>query len=230
MRVMRIVAKAAVAFYDELFFYAGVGLLNLISWLVVIPGPFALVGLYAVGHNAIRGRGIKWPTVWEGVKEFGLRSFVLWLTIGAVYVVIGFNLWFYLTPDASPIPTVVAAWATPLFLFIGLIWTGVTFYAQAFMMELESPRIRLILRNSLFLTILQPIQTLMLLMVAALTLAVSIALPVLLIVWPGFVSTLALTAVRTMVEDLSNRAKDKQDNDKSGKRRKRGKPESLADG
>ncbi len=46
MRVLRIIAKAAVAFYEELFFHAIVGLAHLVCWLLVIPGPFALAGIY----------------------------------------------------------------------------------------------------------------------------------------------------------------------------------------
>jgi hypothetical protein len=75
-------------------------------------------------------------------------------------------------------------------------------------MELKEPTMLLVLRNSLFLTILHPIQTLILLIVAALAIALSVLLPVLVVVSPGFISVLSLTAVRTLVTALQERVEE----------------------
>jgi uncharacterized membrane protein YesL len=207
MRVFRIIGKSAVAFYDELFFYMLFGLINLLCWILIIPGPVALAGVYTISQRAVRSKGVTWPLIWDGIKEYGLRSLLLFLISLVVYGVIGINLWFYLNAEVSPFPASVAVWTTPIFIFFGVIWTGVVFYAQSLLMELENPKMTLVLRNSLFLTLLRPLQTLGLLVVALASLALSIVLPVLLIVWPGFVSCLALTAARTMITELTESAK-----------------------
>jgi uncharacterized membrane protein YesL len=206
MRVLRIIAKAAVAFYEELFFHAIAGLAHLLCWLLVIPGPFALAGIYAIGQRAARGKAVNWRLIWDAIKEFGVRSFLLFLIVLAGFAIVVVNLWFYNVPELSPFPASVKVWTTPIFVIIGVLWTCVAFYAQAFLMELEDPKMLVVLRNSLFLTVLKPLNTLGFLLVSVLATALSIALPVLLLVLPGFLSTLALTAVRTLMADLTERA------------------------
>jgi uncharacterized membrane protein YesL len=206
MRAFRIIGKTAVAFYEELFHYFLMGLINIVAWLLVIPGPFALTGIYAIGQRAVRGEGVKWGEIWDTIKEFGPRALLLFVTVVAGYAVIGMNIWFYNNPDISPFPASVAVWVTPLWIVLGLIWTGVMFYAQAFLMELKEPRFLLVLRNSLFLTVLHPLDTLLWIVIIALLAALSVVLPVLIIITPGFITVLSLTAVRTLVADLTERA------------------------
>jgi len=207
MRVLKIIGKAAVAFYEELFFHFAAGLAHIVCWLLVIPGPFALAGIYAIGQRAARGKGVNWRLIWDTIKEFGVRSFLLFLIILFGFAIVAVNLWFYNVPELSPFPASVKVWTTPIFIIIGVLWAGVAFYAQAFLMELEDPKMLVVLRNSLFLTVLKPLNTLGLLLVSALVTALSVALPILLVVLPGFLSTLSLTAVRTLMEDLTERAK-----------------------
>jgi hypothetical protein len=206
MRVLRIIAKAAVAFYEELFFHAIAGLAHLVCWLLVIPGPFALVGIYAIGQRAVRGKAVNWRLIWDTIREFGVRSFLLFMIILFGFAIVAVNIWFYNVPEVSPFPASVAVWTTPIFVIIGVLWTGVAFYAQAFLMELEDPKMLVVLRNSLFLTILKPLNTLGFLLVSVLATALSIALPVLLLVLPGFLATLSLAAVRTLIAELTERA------------------------
>ncbi|MCJ7549090.1 MAG: hypothetical protein MUQ30_05355 [Anaerolineae bacterium] len=207
MRVLKIIGKAAVAFYEELFFHFGAGLVHIVCWLLIIPGPFALAGIYAIGQRAARGKAVSWRLIWDTIKEFGVRSFLLFLIILVGFAIVAVNLWFYNTPEISPFPASVKVWTTPIFIIIGVVWAAVAFYAQAFLMELEDPKMLVVLRNSLFLTVLKPLNTLGFLLVSALVTALSIALPILLVVLPGFLSTLSLTAVRTLMADLTERAK-----------------------
>ncbi len=235
MSVFRVIAKGAVAFYDELFFYfllglihlvawslfafglwmywgviaAGFTLVHLVAWVLFIPGPFALTGVYVIGQRAVRGKGVNWKLIWERVKEFGPRAWVLFLLVLLGYALVGSNLWFY-NSEVSPFPRSVAAWTTPLFLMLGLLWTGTIFYAQSFLMELKEPTILTVLRNSLFLTILRPVQTLILLIVSIVAFVLSVALPILVLVSPGFISALSLAALRTFVTDLSEQYEERQ--------------------
>ena len=68
-----------------------------------------------------------------------------------------------------------------------------------------------VFRNSLFLTILRPIQTLLFLVVSILVLGISVALPVLLTVSPAFIATLSVTAVRTLIADLREQVEEEDE-------------------
>lgn len=197
--VLGIVARAAGSFYEELPLHVVSGLAHLLAWLLIVPGPFMLSGIYAIGQKAVRGIGASWSTVWSGVREFGGRSLLLAVVIVAGYAIVAGNLWFYNTPGLSPFPATVTSLATPLFVLLGLVWTGIAFYAQSFLMELERPGLRVALRNSFYLTAVRPLQTLFLVFVALIALAISLAIPLLLVLLPGFLSTLSLTAVRALV-------------------------------
>ncbi|MGC9520571.1 MAG: hypothetical protein ACP5HG_01655 [Anaerolineae bacterium] len=238
MSVFKVIAKGAVAFYDELFFYFLVGLvhlvawglfafglwlywgmfvngftlIHLVAWVLFIPGPFALTAVYVIGQRAVRIKGVNWQLIWERVKAFGPRAWLLFFLVVLGYVVIASNLWFY-NSEISPFPQSVATWTTPLFLMLGLLWTGTMFYAQSFLMELVEPTIRTVFRNSLFLTILKPIPTLILIIVSILAFALSVALPILLLVSPGFISALSLSAVRTFVTELSEKYEELEQED-----------------
>jgi uncharacterized membrane protein YesL len=210
MRFFKVVAKAAVSFYEELFFFFLTGLIYVIGFILIIPGPFALAGIYRISQRAVRGKAVKWRIVWQGVKEFGLRTFLIFVLIVLGFVLLLTNLWFYNSPEISPFPANVGVWVTPLWILLILLWSGVAFYATAFLFELEEPKTFMVLRNSLFLTVLRPIQTLLFLIVSVLALVVSVALPILLTVSPAFIATLSVTAVRTLVTDLKEQAEQRQ--------------------
>ena len=195
MQAFRIIIETAKSYYEEMlfFFMAGVILLvfaipaalvlpSIYSLLLLLPIPFGFAGIWIIAHRAVRGLSVKWPRYWEAVKEYGLKSLLLTLIILAGYAILLGNIWFYNSPDISPFPPKVAGIITPLWLVLALVWTGVAFYAEAFLIELEEPKILMILRNGLSLTVLRPLVTLILLIVTALLTALSIVLPILLIV------------------------------------------------
>ena len=210
MRFFKIIAKAAVSFYEELFFFFLMGLIYVICFFLVIPGPFALAGIYRISQRAVRGKAVKWRIVWAGVKEFGLRALLVFFIVVVGYVLLLSNLWFYNSPEISPFPADVGMWITPLWILLILLWSGVAFYVTAFLVELREPKMLSIFRNSLFLTILHPVQTLLFLIVSILVLVISALLPVLLTVSPAFIATLSVTAVRTLVTDLKEKVEEEE--------------------
>ncbi len=234
MRFFKIIAKAAVAFYEELFFFFLMGLIYIIGFfpvivgvvalvgpldsvyllfsVFVIPSSFALSGIYRISQRAVRGKAVKWRIVWGGVKEFGLRALLVSLLIVFGYVILATNLWFYrYPPETLPFLEGAGMWVTPLWILLILLWSGVAFYATAFLVELQEPKTLSIFRNSLFLTILHPIQTLLFLIVSALVMVISLVLPVLLTVSPAFIATLSVTAVRTLVTDLKEKVEEEEE-------------------
>jgi uncharacterized membrane protein YesL len=199
MQTVRITIDAAKAYYEEISFFLMTGGILFITALLIIPIPFALVGVWMIAHRAVRGLGVSWGLYWRAVKEYGWQSVQLTLVLALGYGLLAANVWFYTTPDVSPIPNSVLAWIRPIVFIIGVVWIGISFYAPAFLIELEEPRLRAILRSSLSLTLLKPLPTLLLLIVTLLLTALSIAVPILLFALPGFIATLSITAVRTLI-------------------------------
>lgn len=211
MQAFKMIWKAAVAFYDEMFHFLLMGTVTLIGCVLILPGPFVIAGLYAAGQKAVRGEGVHWSTYWQGIKEFGLRSWLVFFIVLLGYGIIYINFWFYTTPEISPFSPQVGAWLIPLWLVFTAVWTGTSYYAQAFLMELQEPKILSIFRSSLFLTVLHPLVTLILVIISILVLVASVFFPILLILTPSFIFVLALTSVRTQVMDLIKKSTPEED-------------------
>lgn len=199
MQTVRIIINAAKAFYEEMLFFIVTGGILLAATFLIIPMPFALIGVWMIAHRAVRGLGVNWGLYWRAVKEYGPRSLLLTLVLAIGYGVLAVNVWFYTTPDFSPLPANILAWIRPIVIIIGLVWICISFYAHAFLIELEEPKLLAILRSSLSLTFLRPVPTVMLVIVTVLLTALSIAVPLLLLALPGFIATLSITAVRTLI-------------------------------
>lgn len=202
MQTVRIIIETAKAYYEEIWFFFITGVILSFVTLLILPMPFALAGVWMVAHRAVRGLGVNWRLYWETIKKYGFRSLQLTLVLALGYGVLVANAWFYSIPGVSPLPENAAVWIQPIVFLIGLVWSGMTFYAYAFLIELEEPKLLAILRNSLSLTLAKPVTTLMLVIVTLLLTALSIAVPVLLFALPGFIATLSITAVRTLVAAL----------------------------
>ena len=215
MLAFKMIWKAAVAFYDEMFSFLLMGLVTLIGCVLILPGPFVIAGLYAAGQKAVRGEGVKWSIYWQGLKEFGLRSWLVFIIVAVGYGIIYMNYWFYTTPDVSPFSLEVGLWLVPLWLILAVIWTGTAYYAQSFLMELQEPKIFAVFRSSIFLTILHPLVTLILVVVSVLVLAISVLFPVLLILTPSFVFVLALISVRMQITQLLKQTAEKEESEQS---------------
>jgi uncharacterized membrane protein YesL len=199
MNAFKIIWKSMRAYYSELFSLVLMGVVTLIVSVLVIPAPFALAGLSYVAQRSVEGRSTKWRDYWEGVKHHGPRNALNALFTVVVYVLIAANIWFYNNPAVSPLPERIAVWLTAFWLVSVLLWTAVVFYWLAFQLEMEDPKFFLSLRNSLYLVLLNPIQSIILLVLAVLLAALAIVVPPLLILYPGFIATLSIAAVKTLL-------------------------------
>jgi len=199
MQAIRIIIATAKAYYDEMLFFFVTGAIVCVATLLIIPLPFALVGIWMVAHRAVRGLGVNWGVFWNAVKEYGVRSLWLTLVLALGYGLLAANVWFYTTPDVSPIPDNVLVWIRPIVFIIGLLWISISFYAHAFLVELEEPGLLAILRSSLSLTLVTPLTTLVLIITTLLLTVLSIVAPIFLLALPGFIATLSITATRTLI-------------------------------
>lgn len=200
MKPLRIIMETAKVYYDDLFHFIVMGGVTVLSFLFILPAPVTSAGMWAVAQRAVRGQGVAWEHYRDGIKAYWQRNFGLSLILLIGYLLALLNLWFYATPGVSPLPDAVSVVMLPFWVVLTLLWTGIAFYAQPFLFELETPTLRLILRNSFFLTVLNPVTTLALILVAALLLALSFFLPPLFLFTPGMILLLRLTAMRTCVQ------------------------------
>ncbi|HNT77537.1 MAG TPA: hypothetical protein PKH77_21185 [Anaerolineae bacterium] len=200
MKFIQILAETGKCYYEEVAKLILMGTVSLLCCLLILPGPFAFGGLWAVGQRTVRGVGIKWEHYWQGVKEYGWRNFILTVVLLLGYIIGFTNLWFYNTPTISPFPAEVAVWVTPIWIVLLVVWTGVSFYANALLVELTEPKLWLALRGGLFLTLLNPLSTFLFIVLSLILLALCIFLPFLIILTPGLLLILRLTAVRTLVQ------------------------------
>ena len=200
MKAFRIIIQAAKTYYEEIFSLLTMGTASIFSCILILPAPFAFGGLWGAGQRAVRGYGIKWEHYWQGVKEYGWRNLILILILLLGYGLGLTNLWFYNNPAISPIPPHISRWITPIWIMLLTLWTGITFYANALLVELTDPKLLLILRNSLFLSLLHPFTTLILIILTLLLLGLSILLPILLFITLPLILILRLTAVRILIQ------------------------------
>jgi len=92
---------------------------------------------------------------------------------------------------------IIGIFVQVFFVATGLLWIATQFYTWPFLLEQEDKRLRLALQNGLFLTLANPIYTLMLLGTVALAVVVSaVTLLPLAVFATSFIALLANRAVR----------------------------------
>ena len=202
MTLFKVLWQPLKLYYEELFPLLLMSGVTVFSWVLIIPGPFALAGLWHVAQRVVRGRGISWHDYWQGAKLYGGKT---WLTVllevGGIGLLL-LNVWFY-NADVSPVTSATLLLLIDSFLLLlGMALLGTFFYLEAFLLEQEETSIKMALRNSFYLTLLHPINTLIWAAVSWLILILSVIVPIFLFVTPGYLVLLSLVAMRTLVKPL----------------------------
>ncbi|MFP4343207.1 MAG: hypothetical protein ACLFU8_00810 [Anaerolineales bacterium] len=219
LQVFQVTGRSFKTLYEELF---PLMLMSIVTWFataLVIPGPFSQAGLWYVARRALEGRTTSWQDFWDGVKGYGPRNWGNTLLVVGGYLLILVNLRFYTLSELSPVSEEVAGWLTALWIVIGILWSAFGFYLLAFQVEMVEPRFLLSLRNSLYLVLLRPLQTLILLallgVIAFVCLRFVMLLP-LIILYPALTALLSVNAVKSFVQPiLESRAEKEADRDGS---------------
>jgi len=202
MTPFRIIWQSLKTLYEQLFQLFLIGFITLLALLLILPAPIALGGLWGVAHRAVAGHGGDWSEYWEALKRYGSRNWLNSLVVAVVYGLLALNLRFYNTPGITPISADIALVATVFWIGVTLFWTGVVFYWLSFQAEMLEPQFWLSLRNSLLLTLARPLQTLVFLAAITLVALLCVILPPLVLLLPGFVAVLSITALRELVQPL----------------------------
>lgn len=242
MNPFRVILNAVTTLYEELFHLLLMGALTtlilllpstLALWLLLqspaplllallgiplllcTPGAFALGGIWATAYAAVKGQGVTWPGYWEGIRQHGFRTFKSLALLAAGYLLVITNIWFYLT-TLSPFSPEVSRWVILAWGGVALIWSGAGFYLLAFQLEMEEPKVFLALRNSLFMALLHPLNTLIWLLFLLLVSALVIVLPPMVFLLFPAQAILSLTGLNAQLEPL--RKKRAQESEASGEK------------
>lgn len=168
--------------------------------LTVILCPPATAGLYAVTNCIAHGKGQHLDDFVMAARRYAWLSWRWALVNGALAIALAVNFVFYGAIESSGALVIQIA-----LLSVGSGWLVTQFYTWPFLIEQEQKQLRLALRNALFLSLANPLYTLILLVVASLVVVFSLVaiLPL------GFftMSFLALLGNRAVVERLTHYGK-----------------------
>jgi hypothetical protein len=137
--------------------------------LTVILLPPATAGLYGVTNSIAHGTGAHLSDLLPGMRRYAWVSY-RWALVNIAAVVI-FAVCFSFYGAAG---SVLGVLIQILFAAAGLLWLATQFYLWPFLIEQEDKRLRLALKNALFLTLANPVYTFILLGITALALVISL--------------------------------------------------------
>jgi uncharacterized membrane protein YesL len=158
--------------------------------LVVGPNP-ASAGMHLWANRLVKEERVEFSLFWEGLRTYWLRSLVLFLisTVGLFLLIA--NSLFYLRSDITALRIFGIVW-----LYGVVLWMSMQIYMLPLLVEQEDKRIRLVLRNALFLSIANIVPSLVLLVVISILVILSIGLTLLIALLTG--SVVALIAARAL--------------------------------
>jgi uncharacterized membrane protein YesL len=163
--------------------------------LTLGPNP-AAAGIYLWANRLVKEERVEFSLFWEGLRTYWRQALVLFLisAIGLLLLVV--NALFYLRSESTPLRIFGIVWVYAI-----VVWMGMQIYQLPLLIEQDDKRIRLVLRNSLFLSMANVVPTLTLLIVCSVLTVLSLALTLLIALLTGSVIALITTrAVHLMLE------------------------------
>lgn len=202
MNPLRVVWQAARSLYDELFLFFLMGFLTVLATVLILPGPFAIAGLWGAAKRVAETGACTWRDYWYSLRRYGPRNCINALVAIIVYGLLGMNFWFYNTPGVTPVSSDIALVATSFWIGMTVLWTASLYYWLSFQMIMTEPKPWPSLRNSLSLALARPLQTGVFLLAAALFAALCIVFPPFLALLPGFVALVSIIGVHELIPPL----------------------------
>ncbi len=146
--LVALLASAPLLLLGQTDLILGLALSFVLFWLL----PIVTGALCFVANQVTRGNAIGWHTFADGLKRYWLKSVVV-AAIGIVaLILIATNILFYTVQlQGAWTNFAVSIWAV-----LGIYWLIVQIYWFPMLLELESERIFLSLRNALALPIITP--------------------------------------------------------------------------
>lgn len=177
--------------YDSMLGLVTLNLLWLGLGLTLVLLPPATAGVYGVTNSLAHGKGQRLADFFATARHYAWLSIRWALLNGVVAAVFVFNFAFYGSTSTIAGMIIQVALGSA-----GIVWLGMQLYVWPFVFEQEDKRLRVALKNALYLTLAAPLYTLTLLGTVVLVSGVSLAtvMPVA-VFWIGFVSLLGNRAV-----------------------------------
>lgn len=221
MRAFVVAGRAILAFYNDLFVFAGMSLLWWLTggifvaaavvaglvlfvaggawWiapLLAIPAGPALLALTSVTRQTTRGRAADRRDYFDAFKRNWKPGLALSALGMVVLSLLLLNLLFYVFAENNLLRLFSIVWA-----YLVLFWMSIQIYAYPYYLALEKPSLGHSLRMSALTTFANPLFSVLLLVVAALLTGISAVLVVLVfIAWPALMSLTGERALRLVLE------------------------------
>jgi hypothetical protein len=168
---LRVVFKTLKDLWGEMFSLALMNLFTLLCLAVVIPGPPAMMALYAVCNRVANDYAISWEHYFAAFRQHAAKAWLYAIVALAFTALILFNLWWYGAAFAGTPwgPWVQGAWLAAL-----LFWLVANFYVGPLYIEQQDRRWRVALRNAVLLVGAHPLFTLVVLAASGLLVGLSL--------------------------------------------------------
>ncbi|MCI0710861.1 MAG: DUF624 domain-containing protein [Chloroflexi bacterium] len=165
--------------------------------LTIILLPPATAGLYSTTNSLVRGKGQRLDTFLDGAREYWWLS-IQWALVNIVVLVVLFvNVYFYGQIAAGALANTLLFFVSAL----GLLWVTMQFYIWPVLMVQEQKKMRIAMKNALFLSLASPLYNLVLLLVGGIVVSLSIMMLLPLAVFTF--SFLAMLGNHAVVERLT---------------------------
>lgn len=193
---LRVIGETARDWYYSMLGLVTINALWFVLSLTIILLPPATAGMYAATNSVAHGTGQRLGDFWEGARRW------IWVSLrwALVNIVVAAVLWsntlFY-----SSLAESAALFVRVLVGSLALVWLAAQLYVWPFLIEQEDKRLRIALKNALFLTLASPLYTFILLVTLALLTLLSLATILPLAVF--LMSFVALLGNRAVLERLT---------------------------
>ena len=220
MRAFTVLWRAIVSYYNEIFFLSGMsllwwvtggifaGLAGLMGWtlfvadgpwwlapLLAIPAGPATAALAAVARRCARNFGVDRSYYFDGLRTHWRQGLALSAIGMIVLSVLCLNLLFYFSQPALLFEALSA-----LIAYLILLWISIQFYVYPMLTGLETPTVRLALRNAAMIAAANPFFSALLVILAVALTALNVGLVILLLIaWPALMALLGEHGVRLVL-------------------------------
>jgi len=156
------------------FIWAQTNLALILSFVLFWPLPIVSGAVCFVANQSSRGKSIDWGTFAEGIRRYWAKSLLVAAINTIILILLGTNLVFYgLVLQGTWTKVVLGLW-----IIVGLYWLVTQIYWFPMILELESEKVLLALRNALGLVIISPIFSLTVAVILALLAVLCVALTI----------------------------------------------------
>jgi len=171
VEALRVVFKTLKDLWGEMFNLALMNLFTLLCLAVVIPGPPAMMALYAMCNRVANDYAISWEHYFAAFRQHAAKAWLYAIAALAFTALLLFNLWWYGAAFAGAPwgPWVQGAWLAAL-----LFWLVANFYVGPLYIEQQDRRWRVALRNAVLLVGAHPLFTLVILATTGLLVGLSL--------------------------------------------------------